>query len=89
MIKEVSELYENNKLDEALRILNESLEENPEDENIHLWIGKVHYKKGEWGLAINAFNEVLEINPQNQEAKSSAELASSIISYFTPDMFNP
>lgn len=89
MIKEVIELYESNKLDEAFEILVESIKSKPEDESFHLWIGKIHFKKGEWGLAINAFNKVLEINPDNQEAKSSAEMASSIISYFTPDMFNP
>ncbi len=89
MDEKIIELYENNQLADAYKILTDWLKQKPNDEQLHLWIGKIHYKKGEWGLAINAFNKVLEINPENQEAKSSADLAASIISYFTPDMFNP
>jgi hypothetical protein len=32
---------------------------------------------------------VLELQPENQEAKTGLEMAKSILGYFTPDMFNP
>ena len=88
-LKKIEELYELNKFDEALNIIDEFLKDHPKDEQLHFWKGKIHYKKQEWGLAINEFNIVLEINPDNQEAKTSAELANAILGYYTPDMFNP
>ena len=89
MIKKVIELYKNNQLDEAFEMLMNLRKENPKNEDLYLWIGKIHYKKQEWGLAINAFTKVLELNPNNREAKTSTELANAILSYYTPDMFNP
>ena len=88
-IETVKDFFEKNQLDEASEVLSKLFEQNPSDEDINLWIGKIHFKKGEWGLAINAFQKVLEINPENQEAQSGAEMASDILDYFTPDMFNP
>ena len=33
--------------------------------------------------------DILQIDPENQEAKSGIEMAKSILGYYTPDMFNP
>ena len=43
----------------------------------------------QWGNAMNDFSQVLDIEPENQEAKTGQEMAQSILGYFTPDMFNP
>ena len=51
--------------------------------------GRIHYKMQNWGDAMNDYYSVLEIDPENQEAKSGLEMAKSILGYFTPDMFNP
>ena len=88
-IKKLEELFEANELEKALELVNQQLVNHPQDEQLNFWLGKIHYKKQEWGLSINAFTTVLEINPDNQEAKTNADLARAIIGYFTPDMFNP
>jgi len=38
---------------------------------------------------MNDYGSVLEIDPDNREAKSGIEMSKSILGYFTPDMFNP
>ena len=42
-----------------------------------------------WGNAMNDYATVLEIDPNNQEAKTGLQMAKNILGYFTPDMFNP
>jgi hypothetical protein len=41
------------------------------------------------GDAINDYSSVLELDPDNSEAKSGLQMAQNILGYFTPDMFNP
>jgi hypothetical protein len=51
--------------------------------------GRIQYKLQLWGDAMNDYYSVLELDPENLEAKSGIEMAKSILGYFTPDMFNP
>lgn len=51
--------------------------------------GRIHYRMQKWGDAMNDYSSVLELDPDNQEAKSGLEMAKNILGYFTPDMFNP
>ena len=50
---------------------------------------RIRYKMQQWGDAMNDYYTVLEIDVNNEEAKSGLEMAKSILGYFTPDMFNP
>ena len=51
--------------------------------------GKIEQKFQNWGEAINAFNKVLEIDPQNSEAQNNLHLIRNILNFWNPDMFNP
>ena len=51
--------------------------------------GRIHYKMQKWGDAMNDYSSVLELDPDQPEAKSGLEMARNILGYFTPDMFNP
>ncbi|MGQ8335120.1 tetratricopeptide repeat protein [Sunxiuqinia sp. A32] len=85
----IEEYIENNQLEKANELIEKLITEEISKEKLFFLRGKIHYKKQEWGEAINDFNKVLEINPDNTEAKSQIEMAIAILGYYTPDMFNP
>ncbi|TNF43707.1 MAG: hypothetical protein EP310_04260 [Bacteroidetes bacterium] len=51
--------------------------------------GILEQKFQNWGKAINAFSKVLEIDPENAEAKYNLNLIQSILNFWNPEMFNP
>ena len=51
--------------------------------------GQIYMKRQEWGNAINAFNQVLEIAPDYSGAQNQIEMARSILGFFNPDLINP
>ena len=50
---------------------------------------KIEQKFQNWGDAINAFNQALEIDPENSEAQNNLQLIRNILNFWNPDMFNP
>ncbi|MBL7969042.1 MAG: tetratricopeptide repeat protein [Prolixibacteraceae bacterium] len=82
-------LFQQNDLDQSLEVLNQILRENSGDVFSLNLRARIHYKMQRWGKAMNDYASALEIDPENQEAKSGIEMAKSILGYFTPDMFNP
>ena len=88
-IKLIENYLQSNQLEEAGQLLEELISMNDSNEELYFWLGKVYYKKQEWGSAINAFQKVLEINPEHPEAQSGIDMAYNILGYFNPDMFNP
>lgn len=88
-IDDAQKLFEQNDLSQALEILNSILSENATDVFSLNLRARIHYKMQKWGSAMNDYASALEIEPENQEARSGMEMAKSILGYFTPDMFNP
>lgn len=88
-IIEVKQLFEQNELNKAIEILNEIISVNSSEIQSLLLRARIYYKMQKWGDAMNDYCSVLEIDPDNQEAKSGIEMAKNILGYFTPDMFNP
>lgn len=88
-ITELKQLVDQNELSRSLEILNERVLSDPSDVQALQLRGRVHYKMQNWGGAMNDFSSVLELEPDNPEAKSGLEMAQNILGYFTPDMFNP
>lgn len=82
-------LFEQNNLGQSLAILDQCIQTNYLDYQALLLRGKIKYKQQKWGEAMNDFASVLEIEPENQEAKSGLQMAKNILGYFTPDLFNP
>jgi len=51
--------------------------------------GLLEQKFQNWGKAVNAFNKILDIEPENKEAKSHLRLVQNILNFWNPDQFNP
>lgn len=88
-ISQITRLVNEDQLEQAHSLISGLLKSKEENEEFYFQLGRIHYKRQEWGEAINAFNKVLDINPNHKEAQSLIEMAKNILGYFTPDMFNP
>lgn len=51
--------------------------------------GREHYRRCEWGAALNAFNEVLRSDPGHTEAGEYARLIQEILEFRYKDIYNP
>ncbi|MDX9880627.1 MAG: hypothetical protein RBS73_01090 [Prolixibacteraceae bacterium] len=87
----IQQLIEENKLDDALKMLDRFYEMNSENlpAEFYLLKARISGKQHKWGEVINHYHEVLEIDPGNSEAKSGIQMARGILGFFNPDMFNP
>ena len=88
-IEKIDRLMQEGNLQEAERLTGEALNVNSENAGLHFRMGQIHYRKQEWGKAINQFQQVLELDPSWPGAKEQIQMAQAILGYFTPDMFNP
>jgi tetratricopeptide (TPR) repeat protein len=88
-ITKARELFQQHHLEESMGILHRCIQDNPIDLQALLLRGRINYKMQKWGDAMNDYTSVLEIDPENQEAKSGLQMAQNILGYYTPDMFNP
>ena len=88
---EIQKLIEENKLDDALKMLNSFQEKNPGKLSVEYYLlrARISCKQHQWGDAINQYSEVLEFEPDNSEAKSGIQMAQGILGFFHTDMFNP
>ncbi len=83
------ELFDKNEIEASFVVLNDCINQNPTDCQSILLRGRIYYKMQKWGNAMNDYAAVLELDPDNSEAKTGIELSRNILGYFTPDMFNP
>ena len=86
---EAQRLFNQNELAGALEILNQCISEKAIDIQYLLLRGRIHYKMQNWGDAMNDYASVLELDSGNSEANAGLEMTKNILTYFTPDMFNP
>jgi len=86
---EAKAFFDQNELIASLEAVNRVILYDHENRDAFLLRARIHYKIQQWGKAMNDYGSVLEIDPDNREAKSGIEMSKSILGYFTPDMFNP
>jgi len=83
------QLFDRDDLTGSLRILNECVLVEPADKNVFDLRARIRFKQQEWGGAMNDFLSVLELEPENTEAKTGLEMTKNILAYFNPDLYNP
>ncbi|HKI87522.1 MAG TPA: hypothetical protein VKA38_00755 [Draconibacterium sp.] len=86
-IKKLKELLNNEKTQEAKQFL----ELIPPENSSEYWLfkGQIEQKFQNWSNALNAFKKVLEIAPNNREAKNNIGIIQDILNFWNPEMFNP
>ncbi|MEE1099709.1 MAG: nicotinate (nicotinamide) nucleotide adenylyltransferase [Alistipes sp.] len=69
--------------------LTQLIESEGESAEALLERGVCYYRSGEWGRALNDFRRVLELEPENVEAKEFTSMTQEILSYRYTDIYNP
>lgn len=69
--------------------LTAQLAARPDDVELLLERGKLHYRLSEWGPALNDFNAVLRIDAGHVEARQFAQMVQEIFEFRYTDIYNP
>ena len=63
--------------------------EAPDDTELYIERGRLHYRLGEWGPALNDFNRVLALDEGHIEARQFARMVQEILEFRYKDIYNP
>ncbi len=86
-LNQVLELIRVEKSNEARNIYNEIV---PEETIEYLMVsGNLEQKFQNWGKAMNAYSKILQMDPENVDAKNRIKMIQSILNFWNPEMFNP
>ena len=69
--------------------LNALLDQDPQNVEFLMQRAKLHYRRNEWGNALNDFHAVLRMDPQHKEAKQFIEMVQEILAFRYTDIYNP
>lgn len=86
-LQKVRDLLKVEHADQAKKLF----QEIPAQETVDYFLmkGAIEQKFQNHGAAMNAFNKVLEIDPENVEAQNNLHLIQNILNFWNPEMFNP
>ncbi|MFP4497530.1 MAG: tetratricopeptide repeat protein, partial [Vulcanimicrobiota bacterium] len=59
----INTLIEEGKFDEAEVLVNKSIELDPEYSSLHVYLGRIHHRKGEVEKALSSYEQALSVNP--------------------------
>ena len=72
-----------------IEALSERLAAAPHDVALLVERGKLHYRTGAWGPALNDFNAVLRLDAGHVEARQYADMVREILEFRYKDIYNP
>lgn len=72
-----------------IEALSERLAAAPHDVGLLVERGKLHYRTGAWGPALNDFNAVLRLDAGHVEARQYADMVREILEFRYKDIYNP
>lgn len=82
------QLISENRLEEALQVLDALLVASPEDDSLLFARGKLRWRLGDRQGATGDYAKATIINPQSPASKA-LEHARDIADFFNPDLYNP
>lgn len=88
MEKKIDALLEAGKRGEAIRELEEYLQEHT-DERLLLQLAELLYAEGRMTDALNKFNAVVRLNAENLKARNYVKMIHDILNYYNKDILNP
>ena len=76
-------------LKQQLEELNNKIEQQPNCIELLFERGKLHQRLGNFGVAMNDFIAIQELDPQNQQAQEYLDFLNEILNFRNIDMYNP
>lgn len=83
----IRQLINDNKTDEALRLLNEYIKKNASADEAFYLRGNVYRKMGDIRQALNNYLTAMELNPDSP-AQTAYNAQIKILDFYNKDMFN-
>lgn len=92
LIEDVRRLVKENRKEEAVLMLRQSLEQEDrqeERESLLFELGVVYNGMADFRQALNCFNAVLRDNPGHTRAQTYVTMINGILNYYNKDLLNP
>lgn len=90
IIEEAKRLAKEKKVNEAVRLLKERIEvAGDTQEDFLMELGIIYNGIADFPQALNYFNEVLRLNPDNSKAHTYVDMINGILNYYCKDLLNP
>lgn len=86
--KEIDKLLKAGKTEEAVKMLEACPEVNQNEALLLKW-GELYYRDGKNTEALNKFNSVLRLNPQNSTAAAYVTMILEVLNFYHKDLLNP
>lgn len=83
----IRQLINDNRTDEALRLLEEYIKKNASDDEAYYLQGNAYRKMGDIRLALNSYLKAIELNPDGP-AQTAYNAQIRIMDFYNKDMYN-
>ena len=87
MLKQLQGIEGEENILKAVKMLDETIKAQPGDEELYFMRAEFFYKLNRYGDAINDYNKVVEINPENKEAAGKIDIIKTILRYNNTDIY--
>ena len=83
----IKKMIQDDDLDAALSYLNDMINREPDNDEVHYLLGNLYRKRGDWQLALNHYLEAIERNPESP-AVHARQMLMDILEFYNKDMYN-
>lgn len=84
----IATLIEQDRLDEAITLLNRAITAAPDDDTLLFTRGRLHWRLGNRAEAMADYARAAELRPDGPAARA-LEQSRDIMDFFNPDLLNP
>ena len=88
VFQKIEELINENRLNDALLLLNNEITQSQNNDKLYFTRGKLHLRLGNKSQAITDYEHAVDINPDSP-ARIALDNARDVIAFFNPDLYNP
>ncbi len=88
VFQKIEELINENRLNDALLLLNYEITQSQNNDKLYFTRGKLHWRLGNKSQAITDYEHAVDINPDSP-ARIALDNARDVIAFFNPDLYNP
>ena len=88
VFQKIEELINENRLNDALLLLNNEITQSQNNDKLYFTRGKLHRRHGNKSQAITDYEHAVDINPDSP-ARIALDNARDVIAFFNPDLYNP
>ncbi len=77
------------RIQNEISVLTDAIRQSPENISLYLERGKLYHHNGSFDRALNDFNVVATLDPENSEAQAYIAMLMEIFEFRYKDIYNP